>query len=172
MKDVSKRPEIGNELRNHLCRFLTLPHISVRDLAADLLFVCCKENVGRMIKYTGYGNAAGLFASRGILDCRRKETTEYSSDSEDSDTEEYKQMQHGINPVIGCYESPRPNPMEGMSEEQKEYEAMQLVNLMDKLQRQGVVQPCRIGEDGKPQPVDHILELQEELPKQFENKKT
>lgn len=64
-KDVHKRPEQGNTLRNNLCKLLTTPVSQVRDLAADLLFVLCKENVGRMIKYTGYGNAAGLFASRG-----------------------------------------------------------------------------------------------------------
>lgn len=166
LKDVSKRPEVGSEIRNHLCRFLTMPEAIMRDLSSELLFVCCKENVGRMIKYTGYGNAAGLFANRGVLDCREIEHTEYSSDSEDSDTEEYKEMQHGINPVLGCFEAPRKDPTAGMSEEQKEYEAMELVNLMDKLHRTGLVQPCKIGEDGKPQPVEHILQLQEELPQQ------
>jgi hypothetical protein len=43
--------------------------------------------VGRMIKYTGFGNAAGLFANRGLL-CKTS-NPDYSSDSEDSDTEEY-----------------------------------------------------------------------------------
>lgn len=54
--------------------------------------------------------------------------------------------------------------MDGMSEEQKEYEAMQLVQMIDKLQKGGVVQPCRVGEDGKPVPVEHILELQGTTP--------
>lgn len=40
-----------------------------------------------------------------------------------------------INPVIGCFEPPRSNPLEGMTEEQKEYEVLQLVNLVDKLTR-------------------------------------
>lgn len=35
--------------------------------------------------------------------------------------------------------------------------------------REGVVQPCRIGDDGKPKPIEHVLELQEELPKQQYN---
>jgi hypothetical protein len=122
--------------------------------------------VGRMVKYTGYGNAAGLFANRGLLGGRSPSNSKYSSDSEDSDTEEYKDLQHGINPVVGCFEQPKPNPLEGMSDEQKEYEAMQLVNLMDQLHRQGIVQPCRIGEDGRPVPVEHILELQNEIPEQ------
>ncbi|EDW00319.1 synembryn [Drosophila grimshawi] len=166
LKDVSKRPEIGNELRNHLCRYLTLPAMILRDLAAELLFVLCKEDVGRMIKYTGYGNAAGLFAKRGVLDCRRIEGAEYSSDSEDSDTEEYKQQQQCFNPVLGCVEQAKPSPLDGMSDEQKEYEALQLVNLLEKLRKDGIVQPALIDKDGKPQPLEHILQLQEELPQQ------
>lgn len=43
---------------------------------------------------------------------------------------------------------------------------MQLANLIDELHRTGVMQPCRIGQDGKTQPVDHILQLQVELPQQ------
>ncbi|XP_031632601.1 synembryn isoform X2 [Contarinia nasturtii] len=168
LRDVKTRPEVGEHLRNRLVKLLTTPATQVRDLVADFLFVLCKENVGRMIKYTGYGNAAGLFANRGLVPVRSGSSYsgEYSSNSEDSDTEEYKQMQHSINPVVGCYEPPRPNPLEGMSEEQKEYEAMKLVNLMDQLNRQGLVQPCKIGEDGRPQAVEHILELQDSIPQQ------
>lgn len=40
-----------------------------------------------------------------------------------------------INPVTGSYEAPRPNPLENMTEEQKEYEAVKLVNMIDQLQR-------------------------------------
>ena len=46
-----------------------------------------------------------------------------------------------------------------MSEEQKEYEAMRLVNLMDKMERLGVVQPARVGADGQPEAVSHICQL-------------
>lgn len=168
LKDTHRRPEEGNTLRNRLCRFLTSPNTHLKDLVAELLFILCKENVGRMIKYTGYGNAAGLLANRGLLAGRRIDDDEpdYSSESEDSDTEEYKKYRHEMNPVTGCWEPPRVNPMEGMSEEQKEYEAVKLANLMAKLSSEGVVQPCRIGEDGRPEPVNHILQLQEELPRQ------
>ena len=119
-----------------------------------------------MVKYTGYGNAAGMFANKGLLGRNPSENaTSYSSESEDSDTEEYAKYKENINPVTGCYEPPKPNPLEGMSEEQKEYEAMKLVSLVDQLTKEGLVQPCRIDEDGKPRPIEHILELQEELPK-------
>ena len=49
--------------------------------------------------------------------------------------------------------------VQGMSEEQKEYEAMRLVNLMDKMDRLGVVQPARVGVDGKPEAVSHVCQL-------------
>lgn len=41
-----------------------------------------------MVKYTGYGNAAGMFAKKGLLGSNQTETN-YSSESEDSETEEY-----------------------------------------------------------------------------------
>lgn len=44
LRDVQNRPEVGNELRNQLCRLLTTPATQVRDLTAELLFVICKEN--------------------------------------------------------------------------------------------------------------------------------
>lgn len=44
LKDVHERPEVGNTLRNQLCRLLTSVDSQVRDLVAELLFVICKEN--------------------------------------------------------------------------------------------------------------------------------
>lgn len=67
LKETEKRPEETNTLRGHLCKFLTSPITQLRDLAAELLFVLCKCNVSRMIKYTGFGNAAGLLAQKGLL---------------------------------------------------------------------------------------------------------
>lgn len=116
-EDVMRKPEEGSTLRNRLCKLLTYPSTQISDLVAELLFLLCKENVGKMIKYTGYGNAAGLFANRGLLG-RTANNRNYSSDSEDSDTEEYKSLQHSINPVVGCFEHPKINPFQGMSEEQ------------------------------------------------------
>lgn len=101
--------------------------------------------------------------ARGLLTGGRGET-EYSED-EDSDTEEYKSVKHlcvlfihcfcpdserirlpldiklvlsacsSINPITGHVEEPMPNPIEEMTEEQKEYEGQNLVNLFDKLSR-------------------------------------
>lgn len=40
-----------------------------------------------------------------------------------------------INPITGVVEEDKPDPMEGMTEEEKEYEAMKLVQMFDKLSR-------------------------------------
>ena len=50
------------------------------------------STVKRMVKYTGYGNSAGLLAELGLLKPSggmQANTSCYSSDSGDSDTEEY-----------------------------------------------------------------------------------
>ena len=53
----------------------------------------------------GYGNAAGLLARKGLMGgpTIRKQNVDpdYSEDSEDSDTEEYKAVKDDINPVTG-----------------------------------------------------------------------
>ena len=53
-----------------------------------------------------------------------------------------------INPVTGHVELPQVSPFEGMTEEQKEYEATRLANLMHKLSDLGVVKPGKIGPNG------------------------
>jgi len=155
--DLKEKPEEGNTLKAKLVSLLTNTNGDISTMVAELLFVLCKENVGRLIKHTGYGNAAGLLARRGLMAGGRGAGD--FSDDEESDTEEYLRERHKINPVIGCVEEPVVSPLEGMSEEQKEYEAMQLVNLMDKMTRTGLISPCRVGEDGRPEAVEHVMQL-------------
>lgn len=96
-----------------------------------------------------------------------KQPSDYSSsDSDDqcSDSEDYKQLESYINPVTGRAEIHAPkDPFEGMSEEQKEDEAMRLVKDLDRLTRisGGAFKPARIGPDGRPVAIEHVLELQE-----------
>jgi hypothetical protein len=54
--------------------------------------ICC-VSVRRFVKYTGYGNAAGLLAQRGLMGGGRGSSALYSSESDDSDTEEYLELQ-------------------------------------------------------------------------------
>ncbi|XP_034626394.1 synembryn-A isoform X3 [Trachemys scripta elegans] len=161
LRDVKNRPEVGNLLRNKLVRLMTHIDTDVKHCAAEFLFVLCKESVSRFVKYTGYGNAAGLLAARGLMAGGRAEG-EYSED-EDTDTEEYKEAKPNINPVTGRVEEKLPNPMEGMTEEQKEYEAMKLVNMFDKLSRQQVIQPMGMTPGGNLTSLENAVhELAEE----------
>eukprot|EP00062_Callorhinchus_milii_P027968 gi/632991931/ref/XP_007884846.1/ PREDICTED: synembryn-A-like [Callorhinchus milii] len=155
LRDVKTRPEVGDALRNKLVRLMTHIDTDVKRCAAELLFVLCKENVSRFVKYTGYGNAAGLLAARGLLGGGRGEGS-YSED-EDSDTEEYKEAKHNINPVTGRVEEKLPDPMEGMTEEQKEYEAMKLISMFDKLSRKQIIKPMGVGCDGKLAPLESTV---------------
>ncbi|XP_027140816.1 synembryn-A [Larimichthys crocea] len=139
LRDVAIRPEQDTTLRGQLVRLMTHVDTDVKHCAAELLFVLCKENVSRFVKYTGYGNAAGLLAARGLLNGRRNSgdsqyASRYSSDS-DSDTEEYQQAKARINLVTGRVEAEQPDPMEGMTEEEKEEEARCLVSMINRLSR-------------------------------------
>ncbi|XP_059192068.1 synembryn-A [Centropristis striata] len=147
LRDVINKPEVGSALRNKLVRIMTHIDTDVKDCAAEFLFVLCKESVPRFIKYTGYGNAAGLLAAKGLL--RGGRDSGIYSEDEDSETEEYREAKAHINLITGVVEEEQPNPMEGMTEEQKEIEAMKLVQLFDKLSRTNVIQPMQLGMDGK-----------------------
>ncbi|XP_078387970.1 chaperone Ric-8A-like isoform X1 [Cetorhinus maximus] len=156
LRDVKNRPEVGEALRNKLVRLMTHVNTDVKHCAAEFLFVLCKENVSRFVKYTGYGNAAGLLAARGLLGGGRGDGK--YSEEEDTDTEEYKEAKPNINPVTGRVEEKLPNPMEGMTDEQKEYEAMKLVSMFDKLSREQIIQPMGVGCDGKLTPLDETMQ--------------
>ncbi|XP_053720561.1 synembryn-A isoform X2 [Synchiropus splendidus] len=159
LRDVSQRPEEGSTVKSRLIRLMTHLDTDVKHCAADLIFVLCKENVRRFVKYTGYGNAAGLLATRGLLGGQRPRSsntdTQYSSDS-DSDTEEYLQMKDRINPVTGRVEAEQPDPMEGMTEEEKEEEAKRLIMLFNKLSRDNIIQPMGVDSEGKLVPMSGL----------------
>ncbi|KAK1167113.1 synembryn-B-like [Acipenser oxyrinchus oxyrinchus] len=155
LKDVKNRPEVGTTVRNKLVRLMTHVDTGVKQSAAEFLFVLCKESVDNLLKYTGYGNAAGLLAARGLLAGGRG-GGQYSED-EDSDTEEYKSVKPFINPITGHVEEPMPNPIEEMTEEQKEYEALKLVNMFDQLSRQQIIQPMGVKQDGTIAPLAEAI---------------
>ena len=48
-----------------------------------------------------------------------------------------------------------------MTDEQKEYEANQLANLIHQLHELGAIKPGKIGPDGTPISIDHVLELRD-----------
>uniref|UniRef100_G1Q182 Synembryn n=1 Tax=Myotis lucifugus TaxID=59463 RepID=G1Q182_MYOLU len=131
LRDVKTRP-VEELLRNKLVGLMTHLDTDVKRVARS----CCSScawRAARFIKCTGYGNAAGLLAARDLVAGGWPEG-QYSEDS-DSVTEEYKEAKASINPETGRVEMKPPNPMEGMTEEQKEQEAMKLVTMLDRLSR-------------------------------------
>ncbi|KAF3704476.1 Synembryn-A Protein Ric-8A [Channa argus] len=174
LRDVSQRPEEGTTVKSRLIRLMTHLDTDLKHCAADLIFVLCKENVRRFVKYTGYGNAAGLLATRGLLAGQGPRTApsdvQYSSDS-DSDTEEYRQVKDRINPVTGRVEAEQPDPMEGMTEEEKEEEAKRLIMLFNRLSRDSIIQPMGVDSEGKLVPMSGLNEnsLTEERKSESEN---
>jgi hypothetical protein len=160
--DLMNLPQSGRKLRNRLVKLMTDANIQVKQLSAQFLFVLCKENVNRLIKYTGYGNAAGLLADTGLMLSNYGDRANYSSSSDDSETEDYKRLETKINQITGRVDTePKRDIFENMSEEQKEYEAIKLVNQIDKLTRSGFIKPATIGAEGKPKEIEHVLELQQ-----------
>uniref|UniRef100_A0A669BN50 Synembryn n=2 Tax=Oreochromis niloticus TaxID=8128 RepID=A0A669BN50_ORENI len=121
----------------------------------------------RFVKYTGYGNAAGLLAARGLLNGRMSSSnSQYSSDS-DSDTEEYREAKAKINLVTGRVEADQPDPMEGMTDEEKEEEARHLISMINRLSRDQIIQPMGVTAEGRLAPLwgqmsDCTLEEEEE----------
>ncbi|XP_032431137.1 synembryn-A [Xiphophorus hellerii] len=171
LRDVSHRPEEGDTVKSRLVRLMTHLDTDLKHCAADLLFVLCKENVRRFVKYTGYGNAAGLLATRGLLGGQRAVSdAQYSSDS-DSDTEEYRQMKDRINPVTGRVEAEQSNPMEGMTEEEKEEEAKRLIMLFNKLSKENIIQPMGVDGEGKLVPMTGLEEAKSESEDEAESDK-
>lgn len=178
--DIIDLPQQGKSIRNKLVRLMTDANIQLKRLSAQFLFILCKESVSRLVKYSGYGNAAGLLAESGLMLSRYGDRNSYSSDSEESDTEDYKKLERHINPITGRVEIDKSSKnfeieeqdekkifrsnkdvFEGMSEEQKEYEAIKIVNAIDKLSRSGAIKPATIGPDGRPVEMHHVLQLQE-----------
>jgi hypothetical protein len=85
----------------------------------------------------------------------------YSSSSDDSDSEDYKRLENTINQITGRVDTePKRDLFENMTEEQKEYEAIKLANQIDKLTRSGFIKPATIGPEGTPKEIEHVLELQ------------
>ncbi|VDL73832.1 unnamed protein product [Nippostrongylus brasiliensis] len=91
--DVVRRPDEGDSLRNKIVRVMMSPAFS-KDLASEFMFVLCKRSVNRLIKYTGLGHSAGLLANSGLLG--HINLPKSASDSEDSETEDYKAVEDRI----------------------------------------------------------------------------
>jgi len=163
--EILHLPTEGQKLRNKLIRLMTSPNTDLKTLAAKLLFVLCKENLNRFVKYTGFGNAAGLIHDLGLHPSGQNNHLEqYSSDSDESDTEVYKNYRdnYDFDPVTGRVNlQPRENPLKDMSEEQQMFEAEKLIQAIDRGISQGVLKPMVMDAEGKAVAAESVLQLRE-----------
>eukprot|EP00794_Sanderia_malayensis_P018841 gene18841-20737_t len=158
IKDATVRPELIDSLKGRLVKLMTTVDTNTKTVCADFLFVLCKENVDRLVKHTGYGNAAGLLASRGLMDkSSATKTGDYSSEDSDSETEEYNAVADEIDLMTGAVSgrTEGDDPMKDMTDEEKQANAEELMGLIDRLAALNVVKPMKIGEDGCPQEVSN-----------------
>lgn len=81
----------------------------------------------QFVAYVGYGNAAGFLYNKGIPSKFSKSNiTEEEGDS-------------NIDPITGTIKQEKPNPWEGMTDEEKERESERLFVLFDRLNKTGVM---------------------------------
>lgn len=73
-----------------------------QEFVVDFLFVFCKENVNRFIKYIGYGNVVGFLVLRGFMgNVQFQSSGDYFLDDEDFEIEEYVMDKLYIDLMIG-----------------------------------------------------------------------
>ena len=65
--DVARPPNEGTTTRNRLVRLMSRSMGNCKTLIAEFLFVLCKRSVPRLVKYCGFGHAAGHLADYGYL---------------------------------------------------------------------------------------------------------
>lgn len=144
-KEFEKRPEEYETLRGRLVKMMTSVDVHIKDIAAEFMHALCGGDTEKFITYTGFGNSAAFLSSRGLLTCNRRG----SSDNQSlDDNTNYHQLRNRIDPITGKLDVPKKNPMEGMTEEEKEYHANELAEAITKLANLGVVKPMGVDEDG------------------------
>ncbi|KAI8823515.1 guanine nucleotide exchange factor [Fimicolochytrium jonesii] len=130
--DRSKPLDEGTSLTSRLIGFMTsIIHPNIRDSVCELIFVLCDEDPGKLVRYTGYGHAAGFLYSKGIAGGPFDDSAANSRPASRSQP---------IHPISGKYERPDTGPeLEDMTEEEKEREAERLMVLFERLNRTGVI---------------------------------
>jgi len=156
-KDFEKRPEEYDTMRGRLVRLMTSVDVHIKDIAAEFLHALCGGDAEKFITYTGFGNSAAFLSSRGLLSQSARNDKETSLKEEDkiheikeSDSDRhYRELRGKLDPITGKIEQPKKNPMEGMSEEEKEWHAHELASAITKLSKLGVMKPMMMNSEGE-----------------------
>ncbi|KAI3383028.1 hypothetical protein SNEBB_006882 [Seison nebaliae] len=174
-KDVVALPHQGKTLRNNFTKVCQCTNTNVSSAAVNLLFVLCKKDANRLIKQIGFGNSALLLSQNGLMkEALSQNKNDANKDNDiDSETEEYREIFKKINPVTCRLEDDekywKNDVLDNMTDEQKEHEAMKLVEQIHKLTEEGLIKPCKIDESGNAVPIKHVTQLLEE-PKKTKKK--
>lgn len=135
-RDKRVRPEEGDSLPALLVQELTCPNTTRRNQAGELIYTLCNRNAGRMVRRTGYGNAAGYLSCYGLANISAVNASVESAD--DSDTESEDEV--GVDPMTGSLTKPGQSaPSDEMSDAQKEQAAHDLMHLFHKMEKLGVI---------------------------------
>lgn len=147
-----KGPGTGIATSDKLINLLTSANGNVREAVTSLLFVLTNQNTARFVRRVGFGNAAGFLQSRGIFqpndlgdDSGGGADSDTDSGTEDDDTGDESGGGGGsrntasYNPITGAEWDTGPSPADSMTEDQKEHAAHELLILMDKMNKLGVM---------------------------------
>uniref|UniRef100_A0A6G1SGY8 Synembryn-A n=1 Tax=Aceria tosichella TaxID=561515 RepID=A0A6G1SGY8_9ACAR len=153
-KDFEKRPEEYDTLRGRLVKLMTSVDIHIKDIAAEFLHALCGGDTEKFITYTGFGNSAAFLSTKGLLSqnpMRSISTAEDDNKVEEQSNvdKEYQELRGKLDPITGRLEQPKRDPMEGMTEEEKEWHAHELAGAIAKLSNLGVIKPMQVGPDGQ-----------------------
>lgn len=143
--EFEKRPEEYDTLRGRLVKLMTSVDVHIKDIAAEFMHALCGGDTEKLITYTGFGNSAAFLSSRGLLSGARNDCDNSQSREDNID---YRQLRDRIDPITGKLDTPKKNPMEGMTDDEKEYHAHELANAITRLANLGVVKPMGIDQDG------------------------
>ena len=133
--DFVEAPELGDSLKARLIQNLTKGNQATKELLGNFFMALCNGNVHRLIKHIGYGNAAGFLYSVGIFN-----PTDIQDGDNDSDTDSGNE-DIDYNPITGKEwdKEPKKKPFEDMCEDEKEHKAHELLQLIHKLNKTGVM---------------------------------
>ncbi|KAJ3090267.1 hypothetical protein HK102_004283 [Quaeritorhiza haematococci] len=161
--DRSKPLDKGDTIGARMIGFMTsITLINVRQTASELLLVCCDEDANKLVSYVGYGNAVGYLFSRGIfpsqgLGAEGASSSATLTNESPASTGPMMMERPDIDPITGEYkrrqgarksgegadgaagDSDDDDPLANMTEEEKEREAEKLFDLIQKLNKTGVI---------------------------------
>ncbi|CAO1613181.1 unnamed protein product [Sympodiomycopsis kandeliae] len=132
--DRSVAPDRRADSTGRLIRLMSsVCYTRLSQVAGELLLALCKSDAKTMVNEIGYGPCAGFLVSKGLIGSLPEGPPPSSTSSEG----------RSINPITGQYDpssqETATDPINNMTEEEKEAEADRLFDLFDRLNRNGVI---------------------------------